>query len=202
MQYQCSGVQCQATFSSFLQHETAIGVALQVAFIAAHATYQKLVKNTFGMYAVSDSWLHKTLEKMYPHIKSTLDEQCDLAKQQVKAKPAIEVGSFVTTADDGAWLIRGHHFHNFTYQVRDYQRGRDGVCDDGTSKSAEGSATSIGFANPKEDVSIHWTDKDSSSALAIREHYPAAKLMLCSDHAACAHEKTLKNESTVPSCQE
>ena len=51
-----------------------------------------------------------------------VDEQCELAKQKMKEKPAAEFGSFqnaVTTAD-GAWLTRGHHSQNFTYKVRDY----------------------------------------------------------------------------------
>jgi len=45
-------------------------------------------------------------------------------------------------------------------------------------------------------ITIHWQDADSSSALAVGEHYPNAKLMLCGGHAARAHLKTLKNLKT------
>ena len=41
-------------------------------------------------------------------------------------------------------------------------------------------------------VAIHWMDKDSSSALAIGQHYPDTKLMRCGGHAAHAHHKALK----------
>ena len=73
-----------------------------------------------------------------------IDEQCELAKQKMKEKPAAELGSFqnaVTTAD-GAWLTRGHHSQNFAYQVRNYltgtllyyqhlcQRGKDHLYED------------------------------------------------------------------------
>ena len=53
--------------------------------------------------------------------QSMVDEHCELAKQSMKEKPAARLGSFqnaVTTAD-GAWLTRGHHSQNFTYQARD-----------------------------------------------------------------------------------
>ena len=150
---------------------------------------------------------------LWPSLKSMVDEQCELAKQKMKEKPAAEFGSFqnaVTTAD-GAWLTRGHHSQNFTYKVRDYmtsallyyqhlcQRGKDNLCEDGlykgTSKFAEGYGTSLVFGRAKEEgmnVSIHWMDKDSSSAKAIGQHYPDTKLMLCGRHAACAHRKALK----------
>ena len=65
----------------------------------------------------------------------------------------------------------------------------------GTSNFAEGYATSIAFGRAKEEgmnVAIHWMDKDSSSPLAIRQHYPDTQLMLCGGHAARAHEKALK----------
>ncbi len=35
-------------------------------------------------------------------------------------------------------------------------------------------------------------DNDSSSALAVREHYPDTQLMLCGGHATRAHAKALK----------
>ena len=142
-----------------------------------------------------------------------VDEQCDLAKQKLKEKACAELGSFqnAVTIADGVWLTRGHHSQNFTYQVRDYmtsallyyqhlcQRGKDHFCEDGlyegTSKFAEGYGTSLVFGRAKEEgmnVTIHWMDKDSSSAKAIGQHYPDTKLMLCGGHAARVHQKVLK----------
>ena len=163
-----------------------------MAFIAAgcsYAQYEKVLVHAVGMpAAVSARQFYTTLELMYPHVQNMVDEQCELAKQKMKEKPAAELGSFqnaVTTAD-GAWLTRGHHSQNFTYQVRDYltgallyyqhlcQRGKDHLCEDklyeGTSKFAEGYGTSLVFGRAKEEgmnVAIHWMDKDSSSAKAI-----------------------------------
>ena len=63
------------------------------------------------------------------------------------------------------------------------QRGKDHLCEDGlyegTSKFAEGYGTSLVSGRAKEEgmnVTIHWMDKDSSSAKAIRQHYPDTKL--------------------------
>ena len=70
---------------------------------------------------------------------------------------------------------------------------------EGTSKFGEGKAASVLFGRAKEEgmnITIHWQDADSSSALAVGEHYPNAKLMLCGGHAARAHQKTLKNLKT------
>ncbi len=176
--YSCTGcLQRQLTFNSSIQHEasgqTAIGLALQVAFIAAgcnHAQYKKVLAHTFGMYAVSSTQFYSTLRMMYPHVTSMVDEQCDLAKEQMKAKPAAEIGSFenaVTTAD-GAWLTRGFHSQNFSYQVRDYltgallyyqhlcQKGGDNICEGGlfggTSKAAEGLQPLSFLVEPRKKV--------------------------------------------------
>ena len=39
-----------------------------------------------------------TLELMYPHVKSMVDDQCELAKQSMKEKPLAELGSFQNAA--------------------------------------------------------------------------------------------------------
>ncbi len=68
---------------------------------------------------------------------------------------------------------------------------------EGTSKAAEGTATSVVFVRAKEEgrtVAIHWMDNDSSSALAVRQHYPETQLMLCGGHVTRAHAKALKKK--------
>ena len=67
-----------------------VGLALQVAFIAAgctHVQYLKVLAHAFGMYAVSQQQFYRTLKCMYPHVKSMVDEQCELVKEAMKAKP-------------------------------------------------------------------------------------------------------------------
>ena len=221
MQYNCTGCsQRQLVFNSSVQHEasgeSAIGLALQVAFIAAGCSYEqykKVMANAFGVHAVTSAQFYKTVLMMHPCVKQILDEQCTLAKVKMKDKPENELGSFdnaVTTAD-GVWMTKGYRSQNFTYQVRDYltgallyyqhisQRGKDNICEDmlyeGTSKSMEGHAASVVFERAKAEgmnVSIHWMDKDSSAALAIGEHFPDAMLMLCGGHAARAHFNAVK----------
>ncbi len=170
------------------------------------------------MYAVSQQQFYSTLKCMYPHVKSMVDEQCELAKEAMKeamkAKPNSELSSFqnAVTIADGAWMTRGHHSQNFTFQIRCYvsgallyyihlcQRGKDDLCEgelyEGTSKFAEGHAASVVFGKAKEEgmvISIHWQDADSSSALSVKAHYPDVKLMLCGGHVPRAHQKMLKS---------
>ena len=45
------------------------------------------------------------------------------------------------------------------------------------------------------DVAIHWQDADSSSAKAVREIYPKAKIMLCGGHAG---RKILSEKKILP----
>ena len=101
--------------------KSAIGLALQVAFIAGGCSYKqyKVLANAFGVHAVSFAQFYKIVLMMYPHVKQMLDEQCILAKAKMKAKPENELGSFenaITTAD-GAWMTRGYCSQNFTYQI-------------------------------------------------------------------------------------
>jgi hypothetical protein len=222
VQYDCTGCTVRRVqFNSSAVHEatqqTLVGLALQVAFIAAgctHAQYQKVLAHAFGMYAVSQQQFYSTLKCMYPHVNSMVDEQYKLAKEAMKAKPNSELGSFqnAVTIADGAWMTRGHHSQNFTFQIRCYvsgallyyihlcQRGKDDLCEgelyEGTSKFAEGHAASVVFGKAKEEgmvISIHWQDADSSSALSVKAHYPDVKLMLCGGHVPHAHQKMLKS---------
>ena len=99
---------------------------------------------------------------MYPHVKSMVDEQCAVVKEAMKALKSSELCSLqnAVTIADGAWMTRGFHNQNFTFQARSYingallfyihlcQRGRDDLCEGelykGTSKFAEGHAASTG----------------------------------------------------------
>ena len=93
VQYDCTVVQCTKYSSIVLLFmkvvSKLVGLALQVAFIAAgctHAQYQKVLAHAFGMYAVFQQQFYNTLKRMYPHVKSMVDDQCELAKEATKAK--------------------------------------------------------------------------------------------------------------------
>ena len=126
VKYSCTGCdQRQIVFNSSVQHEasgkTSTSLALQVAFTAggwSYKQYKKVLANAFGVHAVSFAQFYKTVLMMYPIVKQMLDDQCTLAKANMKTKPENELGSFnnaLATAD-GAWMTRGYRSQNFTYQ--------------------------------------------------------------------------------------
>ena len=49
-------------------------------------------------------------------VKALLSEQCEDAKNEMKAAPVV-AGIKAVTVADGAWLTRGHHSQNFTFHV-------------------------------------------------------------------------------------
>ena len=51
-----------------------------------------------------------------------LRDQCKEAKDDMKALPATQLGSWerAVTVSDGAWLTRGHHSRNHTYSLRNF----------------------------------------------------------------------------------
>ena len=158
---------------------------------STHTTYCKTLQNALGMKA------NVFYGKMYPVVKSMVDDLCEVAKREMKGKSDGDLGSWnraVTTAD-GTWQTRGWHSENATFTIRNYlngallyyhhlcQKGRDKIVEGGlypgTSKSAEGYAARITFQRAKEegmDVAIHWQDADSSSSKAVREIFPKAEL--------------------------
>ncbi len=100
---------------------------------------------------------------MYPVVKAMVDEQCEEEMEAMKRINVTILGSFkraVTTAD-GAWMTRGCHSKNFTFNVRNYltsamlfrihlcQKGQDSIIKEplykGTSKAAEGYAAKLAF---------------------------------------------------------
>ena len=221
IQYDCTGcVERRLNFNSSTLHvtsnQTLLSVALQVGFVAAgcsYAQYHKVLAQSFGMHAVSFDQFYATLKTMHPVVKQILDNQCERAKDEMRSKADSEFGSFrkAVTNGDGVWMTRGHHSQNFTYHMRDYfsngilyyehycQRGNDSVCDgelfEGTSKAAEGHATASILKRAKDEgmnIVLHWQDDDSSASKCFTDFFPDAKIMLCSGHAARAHEKMLK----------
>ena len=162
---------------------------------STHTTYCKTLQNALGMKTVNANVFYEA--KMYPVVKSMVDDLCEVAKREMKGESDGDLGSWkqaVTTAD-GTWQTRGWHSKNATFTIRNYlngallyyhhlcQKGRDKIVEGGlypgTSKSAEGYAARITFQRAKEegmDVAIHWQDADSSSSKAVREIFPKAEL--------------------------
>ena len=188
-----------------LKQKSRVSICVQVAFIlagATHATYVKVLQLALGMEAVA---MVTFLGACF--VKGVLDELCEIAKQEMKALPESELGSWkraVTTAD-GTWHKRNWHSKNATFTVRNYftgallyymhlyHKGRD---DDelyeGTSKSAEGYAARATFKRAKEEglqIEVHWQDADSSSSNAVKEVFPEAEIMICGGHVGRAHRK-------------
>ena len=118
-----------------------------------------------------------------------------------------ELGSWsrAVTSADGTWMTRGHHSKNATFSIRNYyngallyrkhlcQKGRDDIIKEelyqGTSKGAEGYAARLTFKKAKDEgmnIAIQWQDADSSSAKAVTDHFPNAKIMICGGHAGRA----------------
>ena len=217
--YSCAGCGLQnILFESSARYEentSEIGLCVQVAFILAgstHATYAKTLKHALGISAVYGDTFSKTLKRMQPIIKAMLDEVCEIAKQEMKAKREDELGSWkraVTTAD-GTWQTRGWHSKNATFSIRNYlngallyyqnlcQKGRGSSSEElykGTSKAAEGYAARATCKRAKEEgmkIAIHWQDADSSSAKAVTGVFPDAEIMVCGGHAGRAHKKILE----------
>ena len=98
---------------------------------------------------MSDYKFYETIQLMEGPTTELLDEQCRIAKEEMKPAPFSEIGSWdrAATVADGAWMTRGQHFQNFTFHVRDYvrksvlhyqrycQHGKGGPLYEGTSKS-------------------------------------------------------------------
>ena len=214
--FQCTGCPNRvATYPASPVHgksrQPTLSIALQVASICtglSYAQYKRLFGVGLGLKVVSHNTFQKVLKMLFDPSKALLHEQCDLAKNRMKAKAPTELGSWerAVTVADGAWQTRGHHSQNFTLHVRDYitggilyvkhlcQRGRDDVVSeplyDGTSRFAEGYAASLLFGQAKEEgmaAEINWQDADSTSAKAVSQSFPKCKTMLCGAHSAKSH---------------
>ena len=112
-------------------------------------------------------------------------------------------------------------FKNATFSIRNYfnkallyykhlcQRGRDTITKEklyrGNAKGAEGYAAKCTFGEAKKEgigIEVHWQDADSSSSNAVRDHFPAAKVMICGGHAGRAHKKQLEKLAKLRSFSE
>ena len=167
--------------------QTIVSFALQMAFICSGANYAQYetVLGSMGMHLVADYKFYETIKLMEGPTTKLLDEQCEIAKKEMKKAPSNEIGSWdrAVTVADGPWMTRGHHSQNFTFHLRDYTRnsvlyykhylqsGKGGPLYEGTSKSMEGKAAEECFGKMKEEgmsVIVHWQDADSTSELAVK----------------------------------
>lgn len=221
IKYTCNGCVCQSTlFETSSKYELTgsceISVVVQVAFIVAgctHVTYYKVLQQALGLGAISWDTFQSTIERMY--IPSS-DSMCDKAKQVMKSMNQDKLGSWscAVTSARGTWMTRAFHSKNATFNIRNYftgallyrkhlcQKGRDNLIKEelyqGTSKGAEGYAARQTFKVAKEEgvnIAIQWQYADSSSSKAVSDHFPNAKVMICSGHAGRAHKKQLEKLS-------
>ncbi|XP_028513659.1 uncharacterized protein LOC110234965 isoform X2 [Exaiptasia diaphana] len=196
---------------------TVVGLALGVAFfISGHgfAKFERTLRHFLGISCVSKNPYYDIIKKVYPVITEILDEQCNEAKDQMKAKELDELGSWkkAVVTSDGVWHTRGYFSKNGTFIIKNYMtggllwyghkcmRGEDDVVEDdlyeGTSKSMEGVLADECYAQAKEeecDVNTVWQDADSSSAISVAAHHPNAKVFKCGGHVGRAHANNLKD---------
>ena len=73
------------------------------------AGYHKLFGRHLGMSVTSGTMFHRVIEEVYPHIIEMLDEVCELGKDDMKALPSENLGSWqrAVTTSDGCWHIQG-----------------------------------------------------------------------------------------------
>ena len=72
------------------------------------------------MKTVNANVFYETIGKMYPVVKSMVDDLCEVAQREMKGKSDGDLGSWkraVTTAD-GTWQTRGWHSKNATFTIR------------------------------------------------------------------------------------
>lgn len=134
-----------------------------------HSGYHKTLVRGLGMPVLRRANVYTVLKDAYPYIERMLKDKCGRAKEDMKAQPVEDSGSWqnaVTTAD-GCWLTRGHFSQNFTFVVKNYlkntilfyghacMRGNDDVIEEplypGTSKSAEGYLAEKLFQQAKDE---------------------------------------------------
>ena len=150
--YVCNGCALKSVhFESSPKYEvfdtTEIGVSVQVAFIIAgctHSTYYQVLQQGLGMDAMQPSTFMSTIKRMHPVVKAMVDEMCEEVKADMKSLDPKELGSWsrAVTSADGAWMTRGFHSKNATFNIRNYcngvllyykhlcQRGRDEIIDE------------------------------------------------------------------------
>ena len=200
IRFGCNGCHSkQAEFITYSKYEAAqetntISLSVQVAFILAgctHDVYTMVLSHVLGMKTVNKKAYMNTIEHVYPIVKDALDNVCKVAKDEMKAKPDHELGSWkrAVTTVAGTWKKKG--IHNGTFIIRNYMNNallyyhhlcksdvEDGLYP-GTLESAEEYAARVMFEKAKEEgmeVSIHLLDLGPSSAKAVKEVFPNAQL--------------------------
>ena len=179
-----------------------------------HSGYHKALGRGLGIPVLRRKNVYIILKDAYPYIERMLKDMCKQAKEDMKALPVEDFGSWqnaVTTAD-GCWLTRGHFSQNFTFIVKNYlkntilfyghacMQGNDDVIDEplypGTSKSAEGYLAEKLFQQAKDEgcrVAVNWQDSDSSSVKSVTSVFPSAQVMYCAGHVGRAHSNQLND---------
>ena len=158
---------------------TLIGFAMQVAFVAGgcmHSQYHRVLGLSLGMNCFNHQMFDETIKRISKPVLELLREQCAEAKDDMRALPPTQLGSWerAVIASDGTWLTRGHHSRNHTYSLRNFINNSllyfkhfcmqgyktdapyldkdDQDLYQGTAKAAEGLAAEHVFALAKQDT--------------------------------------------------
>ncbi|XP_070548445.1 uncharacterized protein [Ptychodera flava] len=227
--YSCNGCkQRLVSFDSSMYIEgsrwTVVDFPLHIAqFISGHhhSDIFRSLGICLGMNVLAGQTFQNILKLLYPVVRDMVDEVCESAKDEMKALPDDQIGSWkrAITTSDGAWLTRGSFSKNFSFTVRNFcnnsllyyvhlcQRGNGGIDEPlypGTSKSAEGYAAERCFQQAKEEemnVEVNWQDNDSSSIKSFKTVFPGDenKVMFCGGHVTRAHTNQLHKLSAMKS---
>jgi len=161
------------------------------------AGYKRGLGPVFGDHIFTKETWRKFLLQIDPIIRKQLEDQCELAKAEMKKKPDDELGSWkrAVTTSDGCWQIRGYHSPNSTFVIVDFMnhallyvdhtsmKGGDDVWK-GTAKGAEGYLATKLFKKATEDgmkVEVNFQDADSSSKKAVEDEFEGS-YFVCGGH--------------------
>ena len=68
-----------------------------------------MFKLYLGMDIINEDSFYDMIKLVHPHVQGILDEMCEAAKEEMKAVPAEQLGSWTraVTTSDGVWHTRG-----------------------------------------------------------------------------------------------
>ncbi len=125
----CTSGSLSFNTSTFVQESRRYVASLSVAlaFLLTghmHSGYHRTLGHGLGMPVLQSNNFYSVLKDAHGYIEEMLQSMCAQAKEEMKALPAHEMGSWenaVTTAD-GCWLTRGHFSQNCTFIVKNYMK--------------------------------------------------------------------------------
>jgi len=196
-----------------------VSLALGLSFLIwgyGYPIYHKVLKLGLGMQTLACKNSFHITNIVHPFVNNVLDEICETAKNEMKMKNPLELGSWkkAVTTSFSCRLIWGNHSQCCTFVIITFlrgctiyygyacMRGSSNVCDtelwEGTAKAAEGDLAEVCFNKAKEEemvIAVDWQNADPSSVKSFQYVFPdgsLSRVMLCGGHMGCSHANNLK----------